>query len=74
VEQSGAGQTEDRADEEEEKDEFVADVDVLVAVVAKRFDVEHDGGDDEGHDAYQVRPDVSSFRVNPEDGAEAFGE
>ena len=74
VEQGRAGKAEDRSDEEEEKDQFVADVDVVVAVVAKWFDVKDDGGDDEGNKSYQVRPNVSGFGVNPKDRAEAFGE
>ena len=71
VEEGGAGQAQDGADEEEEEDEFVADVDVLAAVVAERLDVEDDGGHDEGEKSDEVGPDVARLRVDAEDGLEA---
>jgi len=56
VEQGGAGQAEDGADEEEQEDELVADTNVVPAVVAERLQVEDDGGDEERDEADEVRP------------------
>jgi len=41
-------------------------VNVGVTVVTKGFDVEDNRCNDEGHKSDQVRPDVSGFRMNPE--------
>ena len=71
VEQGWAGQAQDGSDEEEEEDELVGHVDVLVAVVAERLDVEDDGGHEEGEEADEMRPDVARLGVDAEDGLEA---
>ena len=46
---------------------------VRVTIVTKGFDVEDDCCNDEGHKSNQVRPDVSGFRMNPENWPETFG-
>ena len=45
---------------------LIRNVDVRVTVVTKGFDIEDDGCNDEGHKSDQVSPDVSGFRMNPE--------
>ncbi len=48
-------------------------MDITVTVVAERLDVEDDGDHDKTNETNEVRPDVASFSVNPEDRFEAFG-
>ena len=74
MEEGGAGQAQDGADEEKEEDQLVRDIDVVVAVGAERLHVEHDGDDDKSDEPDQVGTDVSGIRVDAEDGAEALSE
>ena len=59
VKEEGESETEDGADEEEEKDELLSDVEVRVALVAQRLHVEHDRADHKGNEANQMSPDVA---------------
>ena len=59
VEEEGEAKAEDGADEEEEKDELLPDVQVRVALVAQRLHVEDDCADHKGNEADQMSPDVA---------------
>ena len=49
VEEEGESKAEDGADEEEEKDEFLAQLDVSVTLITERLHVEDDGHCQESH-------------------------
>ena len=65
VEEEGEAKAEDGADEEEEKDELLPDVQVGVALVAEWLHVEDDCANHKGNESDQVSPDVS-WRFNIE--------
>ena len=69
VKEEGESEAEDGADEEEEKDELLPDVQVRVALVAQRLHVEDNGADHKGNEANQVSPDVAlEWSVNRNNG------
>ena len=65
VEEEGEAKAEDGANEEEEKDELLPDVQVGVALVAEWLHVEDDCANHKGNESDQVSPDVS-WRFNIE--------
>ena len=58
VEEEGESKAEDGADEEEEEDQLLADLEVSVALVAQRLRIEDDRAHYEGYETDQVSPDV----------------
>ena len=69
VKEEGESEAEDGADEEEEEDELLPDVQVRVALVAQRLHVEDNGADHKGNEANQVSPDVAlEWSVNRNNG------
>ena len=58
VEEEGESKAEDGADEEEEEDQLLADLQVGVALVAQRLHIEDDRAHYEGYETDQVSPDV----------------
>ena len=69
VKEEGESEAEDGADEEEEKDELLPDVQVRVALVAQRLHVEDDGADHKGDEADQMSPDIAwEWSVNRNGG------
>ena len=59
VKEEGESEAEDGADEKEEKDELLPNVQVRVALVAQRLHVENDGADHKCNEADQVSPDIA---------------
>ena len=59
VEEEGESKAEDGADEEEEEDQLLADLQVGVTLVAQRLHIEDDRADYKGYEANHVCPDIS---------------
>ena len=59
VEEEGESKAEDGADEEEEKDELLPDIEVSVALVAQWLHIEDNGANHKGNEPDQVSPDVA---------------
>ena len=59
VEEEGESKAEDGADEEEEEDQLLADLQVSVALVAQRLHIEDDRAHYEGYETNHVCPDIS---------------
>ena len=58
VEEEGESKAEDGADEEEEEDQLLADLQISVTLVAQRLHIEDDRAHYEGYETDQVSPDV----------------
>ena len=58
VKEEGESEAEDGADEEEEEDQLLADLQVSVALIAQRLHIEDDRTHYEGYETDQVSPDV----------------
>ena len=59
VEEEGESKAEDGADEEEEEDQLLADLQVSVALVAQRLHIEDDRAHYKGYETNHVCPDIS---------------
>ena len=59
VEEEGESKAEDGADEEEEEDQLLANLQVSVTLVAQRFHIEDDRADYKGYETNHVCPDIS---------------
>ena len=59
VKEKGESKAEDGADEEEEKDELLPDIEVSVALVAQWLHVEDNGANHKGNEPDQVSPDIA---------------
>ena len=58
VKEEGESKAEDGADEEEEEDQLLANLQVGVTLVAQRLHIEDDRAHYEGYETDQVSPDV----------------
>ena len=59
VKEKGESKAEDGADEEEEEDELLPDIEVSVALVAQWLHVEDNGANHKGNEPDQVSPDIA---------------